>query len=491
MRKPSGKPKLGQVGDYWLTKNPDRSGPNDAWCRTWYDRSSQQTRRASLGTADFHEASVLLANWVVENGKSNADIRQDKVLIEAVLINYWNEHAKNLPSASAAWNGLCYWSEFWKDRTVADILPHEQKRFRKWLAAKPDMNEGGIDRVLSDGRAALNRAEKWKELDVAPHIFGILTAEEKRSREPMGRPIVPSEMARLFDAAKSRHILVYLIIATNTLARPAAVLDARGAQFDELHNRIDLNPPGRKQNKKYRPILAVTQTLLPWLKTITEPQHRYVTFGGRAIKSIKTVWESLRVEANLDERVTPYSIRHGMAREMRKRKVPKEQISIFLGHLPKDSDATTSIYAPYEPEYCSEAVAAIESVMTEIRKHLKHANIDQPVVDAATLAKSIPSKTKKGVGDAKREEIRFLILSGLPHKEVVQRSKVSSGTVSLIRKEIVEAIPLYRNLVPSHFVPFSYLKDASSNEKDSQAIENIGGPGRTRTCDQTVMSGQL
>ena len=114
-------------------------------------------------------------------------------------------------------------------------------------------------------------------------------------------------------------------------------------------------------------------------------------------------------EAGLDERVTPYSIRHGMGREMRKRKVPKEQISIFLGHLPKDSDATTSIYAPYEPEYCSEAVEAIEDVMKEIRKHLKRANIDQPVtaMDPAALAKAIPSKFKKGVGDAKREEIRL------------------------------------------------------------------------------------
>ena len=491
MRKSSRKPKPGQVGDYWLTKNPDRCGPNDALCRTWYDRPSQQTRRASLGTADFHEASVLLANWVVENGKDNSDIRKDKVLIEAVLINYWNQHAKDLPSASAAWNGLCYWNEFWIGKTVADITPHEQRRFRKWLATKPDMGEGGIDRVLSDGRAALNRAVKWQELSDAPHIFGLLTAEEKRSREPMGRPIVPSEMARLLDAAKSRHILVYLVIAMNTMARPAAVLDTRGAQFDELHHRFDLNPPGRKQNKKYRPILAVTPTLLPWLKTVTEPHHRYVTFAGQAIKSIKTVWETLRTDAELDDRVTPYSIRHGMAREMRKRKVPKEQISIFLGHLPKDSDATTSIYAPYDPEYCSEAVAAIESVMTEIRRHLKHANIDQPTVDAAALAKSIPSKTKKGVGDAKREEIRFLILSGLPHKEVVQRSKVSSGTVSLIRKEISEALPLYRNHVPSRFVPISYLKNGGSASNDPQAIEKIGGPGRIRTYDQAVMSGRL
>ena len=115
--------------------------------------------------------------------------------------------------------------------------------------------------------------------------------------------------------------------------------------------------------------------------------------------------------------------------------MPKEQISTFLGHLPKDSDATTSIYAPYDPEYCSEAVDAIQDVMKEVRKHLKRANIDQPMMDAAALAKTIPSKVKRGVGDAKREEIRFLILSGLPHKEVVLRAKVSSGTVSLIRQE--------------------------------------------------------
>ncbi len=115
--------------------------------------------------------------------------------------------------------------------------------------------------------------------------------------------------------------------------------------------------------------------------------------------------------------------------------MPKEQISTFLGHLPKDSDATTSIYAPYDPEFCSEAVDAIQDVMKEVRKHLKRANIDQPMMDVAALAKSIPSKVKRGVGDAKREEIRFLILSGLPHKEVVLRAKVSSGAVSLIRQE--------------------------------------------------------
>jgi len=155
----------------------------------------------------------------------------------------------------------------------------------------------------------------------------------------------------------------------------------------------------------------------------------------------------------LDDRVTPYSIRHGMAREMRKRKVPREQISIFLGHLPKGSDPTTSIYAPYDPDYCSEAVAAIESMMGEVRKHLKRVNIDQPVLVIKALAKWMPSKTKAGVGDAKREKVRFLILSGLPHAEIVRRSGVSSGTVGLIRKEMRGVIPVYRDSESSLCVP--------------------------------------
>ncbi len=52
---------------------------------------------------------------------------------------------------------------------------------------------------------------------------------------------------------------------------------------------------------------------------------------------------------------------------------------------------------------------------------------------------------QSGIGDTKREEHGFLILSSLSHVGVVERSGVSSGTVSLIRGEIREVIPPYRN----------------------------------------------
>ncbi len=68
------------------------------------------------------------------------------------------------------------------------------------------------------------------------------------------------------------------------------------------------------------------------------------------------------------------------------------------------------------------------------------------------------------MGHAKRDKIPFPLVAA-PSKEVVQRSEVSSCTVSLIRKEIAEALPLYRNPVPSRFVPFSYLLEGEFEQR--------------------------
>ena len=142
------------------------------------------------------------------------------------------------------------------------------------------------------------------------------------------------------------------MIATNTAgASRSRLLELRGAQYwCAMIQSILESAHSRKQNKKHRPILAVTPTLTPWLQAVTDPTLRYVAYGRSPIKSITTAWELLVEEAGLDERVTPYSIRHGMAREMRKRKgAQRARSASSTGIMPKDSDATTSIYAPYDP----------------------------------------------------------------------------------------------------------------------------------------------
>jgi integrase len=73
-------------------------------------------------------------------------------------------------------------------------------------------------------------------------------------------------------------MLTFLLIGAHTLARPAAILDLRPSQFDDAHRLLDLNPPGRTQNKKFRPIVPVTPTLLPWLQREVGPSGRFVSY---------------------------------------------------------------------------------------------------------------------------------------------------------------------------------------------------------------------
>jgi hypothetical protein len=63
------------------------------------------------------------------------------------------------------WPDLSYWLEFREGYTVADNTPQEQAQFRAWLAQR-GTGPSDIDRILSTGRAALNRAVKWQEVTV-------------------------------------------------------------------------------------------------------------------------------------------------------------------------------------------------------------------------------------------------------------------------------------------------------------------------------------
>ncbi len=156
------------------------------------------------------------------------------------------------------------------------------------------------------------------------------------------------------------------MVAVNTLARPAAVLELTGGQYDPEHDLIDLNPAGRAQTRKFRPVVPATATIQPLL--VAAGTGPVVLYNGRSIGSIRTAFQRLRRAAHLDETVNPYSFRHTMARAMRRAKVPADQISIMLGHVPAQSSRTSMVYAPYEPDYARTAAAAIDDFLEQVRQ---------------------------------------------------------------------------------------------------------------------------
>lgn len=381
-----------RIGDYWLSRRKGRA----AWHRTWYDAEAEQTRYASLGTDDFSEAKERLTEWFLARHRPHEE-RPEDVPLSTILLGYYEDHAKGIRSAEQQRIALALWNEILGPITVAELTPQRQNELVAELRRRGH-SDGYISRTLSVGRAALNRAVKLQEITSAPFIFDVQDEAARRSRKPKGRPLSIEEMARLFNAASGAHVWMFLLILLNTMCRPDAARDLTVFQVDRAHGLVDLNPPGRKQTKKYRPIVPISETLAPWLerpepartrKGVIKPTH-FVHYRGRPVDSMKTAWRALRVAAGFlvpnpewkpgapedvprmvpDLDVNPYSIRHTMGRELRKARVPSEEIELMLGHRPPGSRATAT-YAPYDPDYCRNAVRAIDAYCRRLQEHVE------------------------------------------------------------------------------------------------------------------------
>jgi integrase len=90
---------------------------------------------------------------------------------------------------------------------------------------------------------------------------------------------------------------------------------------------------GRAQTKKRRPVLPICDALLPWLRNL-EPGFviRWKQDQQEPIKRIQTAFDAARTRAKFSPAITPYSIRHTVAVELRKRGVPMAEVAGFLGH---------------------------------------------------------------------------------------------------------------------------------------------------------------
>jgi hypothetical protein len=75
-----------RIKKWFLDKRPN--SPN--WCICWFDPATRQTRRASLCTSDLQEAKVRLAEYVTTH-ETLKDVKPESVLLEVILIRYWEE----------------------------------------------------------------------------------------------------------------------------------------------------------------------------------------------------------------------------------------------------------------------------------------------------------------------------------------------------------------------------------------------------------------
>jgi integrase len=352
-----------QVGEWWLSQR--RGSP--AWYATSYDGAAQRTRRVSLGTDDFEQARErLLERYLEEHRPQNAPA--EMVALADIMLDYYKAHGSEVRSASAVRTSCGYWVDFFGDASIAEAT--KAPKLEAFIAhlAGHGFATAYIQRILGVGKAAFKRAWRRGEIAGAPYIPSV----KVDYGDPLGRPLRIAELARLLAAAPD-HLRLMLMILIGTACRPEAALELTGDQLDFDDGLIDLNPRGRAQTKKFRPVVKMPDTLATVLKNA--PDGRLVTFHGRPVKKINKAWRGMREAAGLDEDVNPYSIRHTVARWMRQNGVPAWEVAAQLGHKSREY-RTTELYAAFDPAYLSNAVHAIDLLFDGLRASF--APVDEP-----------------------------------------------------------------------------------------------------------------
>ncbi len=227
-----------EVGGYWLSKRSD--GRSKAWHRTWFHTEARQTCRASLGTTDFSEAKLKLAEWVLNNSVM-IDEKPEDTPLAVVLMRHWKEHASKARSAESIQLSLNEWNKFFGPITVAELTPAFIEKFILQLEAN-GRTPGGVSRVLSDGRAALNRAKRLGELTSVPFVRDVPRGEPKE------RAVSISQLALMFDLIRSEHIKMFCLMMTNTMAKE---LRKRGVPPWELQGMLGHKAGGFRTTEIY------------------------------------------------------------------------------------------------------------------------------------------------------------------------------------------------------------------------------------------------
>jgi len=347
-----------------------------------------------------------------------------EVLLETILVRWFNSEGRLQASSVPNRYGLAKWSDHFPGALVSEVTSTKQREFAEALE-EDGYADGYIRRIFAVGKRALNWALQEGLLDRAPFV------KLPPEGDPRARAMTMAE-ARWFLRAAAEdlpHVIRYVALAFGTAARPSSILDlSTFGQFDFEGEVIDLNPPGRRQNKKYRPAIPMASFLVPILQNV--PPGRVIHFNDRPLKSIRSAIERVRERARAMIRreaagaviaawragdwdgaakllvtakaagdamrtVSAYTIRHTVATELRGRGVQPWELSGFLGH--STGYRTTEMYAKNRPEHLRGVVRAVEAYWSDLGALLDRQHLGPFVNQEQRSSCVLPSQALKSI----------------------------------------------------------------------------------------------
>lgn len=338
----------------------------------WYVIHSEEgrSRRTSLRTDDLLTAQERFQGWLKQRNAFQA--AQTAPTLDYAYTLYMAQHGERRTEAPETLEHVgkplkAYFGEMQlAEITTKDIHRYTAERRQGMRVTLPDgsklkkrpVSDGTIRKELTILRAVfnfmVNRVEPrnlrmdsrelcYIEMPArpAPRQRILSDQELKRIRDLIALPEKPAQPSRL-------DLYIWLLMETG--ARSGALRELTWKQVDFKNGFIRLNPHGREQTNKRRPIIPISEVLRPVLERAHEARHSDYVLGhdGLIRKSFDRFCEKHAFNG-----VTAHTFRHTFATRLAQNGVSMVEIGQLLG----DSLATVEKnYLHYQPEYLRNAI---------------------------------------------------------------------------------------------------------------------------------------
>jgi hypothetical protein len=353
-----------ELGGRWIAREPGRPG----YYLYWRDDEAGRTRRTSLGTSDLGRAKERFAE-IIEK-KPQAAVVNDYV--STVLEKYFEERTDGKPSEKQTRNAGRVLLQCWgTELRVRDLTETNQRKFGAWCVEQ-GFRLSYAARNLGVLAAAVRHAKLVPPATVVTNDNTMRERWNFTDGSPTRRYVpTDKELGRLLSAKMPERLFRWIIIQLATGGRPQTAVDLSPDMRNRDARLVDLNPPERRQNKKYRATVREARVLRYWLDLWEK--EGLGTYGGRycgytTLEGVKTALQALRDREGVNlPLLSSYSFRHKVTTVLRQGRVSEDQISQMLGHR-RVNLRVTGGYGEWSPDYLTDAAAAIDAWFIRLQK---------------------------------------------------------------------------------------------------------------------------
>lgn len=251
--------------------------------------------------------------------------------MEGYIKSIERDDKPSAPRRRDAWKAM---KAFW-ERTDPALVDKEMCRsYAKQRKAAPATVRYELQMVAT--------AIRWAK-QPAPEMWLPKPSDRK------ARHLSHAQFEKFYDSVVAPHARLYVLLGLYTMARPTAILELTWDRIDFERGLIDLNPAGRRQTRKRRPVITMNDELRAELYRAYQARQiaHVIERGGQPIVSIKKAFQAASERSGVQ--CTPYMLRHTGAVWAAENGISMAALAQFMGH---DDDSTTQKhYARFSPGY--------------------------------------------------------------------------------------------------------------------------------------------